>query len=299
MLHLRLLPLLLVPGFLFAQNKPKRRVNLPESIREVSGMAIRHNSELWLLNDSHNPPQLFLTGRVSGRVFEARTLPARNRDWEDLTVDPAGNLYIGDFGNNRNARHNLRIYRYNPDTGQLDSLLFRYPDQTAFPPASDHDWNFNCEAMVWLNDTLHLFSKNSFRGNFITKHYALPAGNAAFASNGANHEVVAELRDSFLLRNRVVTGAALSRDGRTLALTAYIVQRKWGIFPHTRAEVYFFTGFSGSDFFHGKKSRRRLPKFMISRQFESVVHVRDEWWLVANERHGQQKPAVWRIRKKR
>lgn len=296
MYALRLLLFLLFPGFLFAQKHPKRRVNLPETIREVSGMALRPNGELWLLNDSRNPPQLFLFNRENARIDEARMLPALNRDWEDLSVDPAGNLYIGDFGNNRNARRNLRIYRYNPDSKQLDSLLFRYPDQTAFPPASDRDWNFNCEAMVWLRDTLHIFSKNSFKGNFITKHYTLPAGNAAFAAG--NKEVTAQLRDSFLLRNRVVTGAALSRDGRTLALTAYIIQRKWGIFPHTKAEVYFFSNFSGSDFFHGKKSRKRLPKFMISRQFESVVHLRDEWWLVANERQGHQKPAIWRIRKK-
>ena len=101
------------------------------------------SGDLWLLNDSKNPPEIFRFDPVTQRLLETRRLPVSNRDWEDLAADDRGNLYIGDVGNNRNARRDLRIYRYNPAAQTLDSILFRYPDQTTFAPADERDWNFN------------------------------------------------------------------------------------------------------------------------------------------------------------
>ena len=286
---IRLLGLLafLSPMTAFSQHhKPPRRTQLPNELKEVSGMVRTVSGDVWMLNDSHNPAHLFRYDPLAGKVLETRRLPIPNRDWEDIATDPQGNLYIGDVGNNRNARRDLRIYRYHPGTGALDSILLRYPDQKDFAPTSDRWWNFNCEAVVWFRDSLHLFSKNSFRGNFYTKHYVVPARPGDY---------VAELRDSICLKNRVVTGAALSRDGRTLALTAYIIGKKWGFLPSTRASVFYFTGFRGSDFLHGEVLRKRLPKFLIARQFESVTQWDGDCWLVANEGRKPQFQSVWRV----
>lgn len=284
----RILFLLCLPTLLFSQNKVNRRSILPDVIREVSGMTIDPEGRLWLLNDSRNPPELFRFDLATGQLAETRLLPVPNRDWEDLAHDPLGNLYIGDFGNNRNARRDLCVFRYNLSTGALDSICFRYPDQQAFPPADQRDWNFNCEAMVYFQDSLHLFSKNVFKGNFVAKHYVVAAKPGHY---------VAELRDSVVLKNRVITGAALSPDGKTLALTGYIMGKKLGFLPYTRATAFFFTDFTGSRFLRGRKKTRRLPKCLIARQFESIVWWDEQHWLVANERRGVQKQAVWRIRK--
>lgn len=280
---------LLVPP-LFAQSQtacPPRRTPLPAELKEVSGMVRAASGDVWMLNDSRNPPLLFRYDPVQGKLLETRRLPVPNRDWEDLATDPQGNLYIGDVGNNRNARRDLRIYRYHPATGALDSILLRYPDQRDFAPANERWWNFNCEAMVWYRDSLHLFSKNSFKGNFYTKHYVVPARPGNY---------VAELRDSICLKNRVVTGAALSRDGQTLALTGYIIGKKLGFLPTTKASVFYFTGFAGSRFLRGKAVRKRLPKFLIARQFESVTQWEGDCWLVANEGRKPQYQAVWGLR---
>lgn len=282
------LAVLFLPLALFAQNQNlPRRTKLPAELKEVSGMVRTASGDLWMLNDSRNPPILFRYDPVAGKLLETRRLPVPNRDWEDLTTDPAGNLYVGDVGNNRNARRDLRIYRYHPATGQLDSILLRYPDQKAFAPTSDRWWNFNCEAMVWFNDSIHLFSKNSFKGNFYTKHYVVPARPGNYT---------AELRDSICLKNRVVTGAALSRDGQTLALTGYIIGKKLGFLPSTKASVFYFTGFSGSHFLKGKAVRKKLPKFLIARQFESVTQWDGDCWVVANEGRKPQFQAVWSLR---
>lgn len=240
-----------------------------------------------MLNDSRNPPILFRYDALQGKLLESKKLPVPNRDWEDLAHDPAGNLYIGDFGNNRNARRDLRIYRYDPATQQLDSILFHYPDQREFAPADESRWNYNCEAMVFFRDSLHLFSKNSFKGNFYSKHYVLPARPGKY---------VAELRDSIYLKNRVVTGAALSRDGKTLALTAYIIGTKMGFLPYTKSSAIYFNDFTGSQFFKGKMRRQRLPKFMIARQFESITQWDEKRWITANEGRKPQVQSVWRVK---
>lgn len=287
---IRLLPVLLAfffPFVLFSQNKIARRTSLPDALKEVSGMVRTPSGDLWMLNDSKNPPELYRFDPISEKLLETRRLPVANRDWEDLAADDKGNLYIGDFGNNRNARRDLRIYRYHPITQSLDSILLRYPDQTAFAPANERDWNFNCEAMVFFRDSLHLFSKNVFNGNFYTKHYVVPAQPGNY---------VAELRDSICLKNRVVTGAALSRDGQTLALTGYIIGKKLGILPYTKASVFYFTGFNDSNFLHGKQVRKRLPKFLIARQFESVTQWEGDSWIVANEGRKPQLQAIWRLK---
>ena len=283
-----LLACILFPLLSAAQEFPARRTLLPDAIREVSGMARTPEGRLWMLNDSRNPPELFLFDPVAGQLLETRTLPVPNRDWEDLTLAPDGHLYIGDFGNNRNARRDLCIFRYHPETRTLDSILFQYPDQQAFPPADDRDWNYNCEAMVFFQDSLHLFSKVVFKGNYVTKHYVLPARPGRYT---------AELRDSLFLKNRVVTGAALSPDGKTLALTSYIVGKKLGFIPYTRATAYFFTDFSGSRFLQGKRTSKRLPKCVFARQFESVTWWNAATWLVANEGRPGQRQAVWKVKR--
>ena len=264
-----------------------KRIPLPPALKEISGMTILPNGDMWLLNDSHNPPDLFKFDPVEKKILAVRHLPVQNFDWEDITSDHQGNLYIGDFGNNYNCRQNLRILVYNPATGYLDSIQFHYPDQKAFPPARQEDWNYNCEALVFFRDSLHLFSKNAFSGNFFTKHYVLPARPGNFT---------AELRDSLQLKNRVVTGAALSKDGLTLALTGYIIKTKLGFLPFTRASALFFTGFNEGYFLSGKIQRRRLPKFIFARQFESITPWNKTQWLVANENRKPQRHSIWRIK---
>lgn len=274
----------------FAQKAPipPRRTKLPAELKEVSGMVRLPSGDVWLLNDSHNPPILFRYDPLAHKLLETRRLPVPNRDWEDLTCDDKGNLYVGDIGNNYNRRKDLRVYRYNPGTGALDSILFRYPDQTAFAPADKRDWNFNCEAMVFYHDSLHLFSKNAFKGSFYSKHYVIPAKPGDY---------VAELRDSMHFKNRVITGAALSRDGKTLGLTSYIIGKKLGFIPYTKCSVFYFSDFKGSDFLHGKMRKKRLPKILIARQYESITQWDGDCWLVANEGRKPQFQSIWRLRK--
>jgi hypothetical protein len=271
--------LLLVAIFVFsaahAQSKPKKRFCLPPELPEVSGLYYAGPDSLWWHNDSGHEPVLCLTdGR--GRLKQSLRVPnALNRDWEDLAVDDQGRLYIGDFGNNRNARRDLCIYIFDLPSGKLDSIRFRYPDQLAFPPPPEQA-NFDLEGFFWHQDSLHLFSKNRVHaGNYYTKHYVLPARPGAH---------VAELRDSLYLKRRVVTAAALSPDAQTAALLTYWYKRFLGFIPITRTSIFLFEDFPGSDFLQGRRRHRRVPHCLLPKQYESLDFLDADQVYIASER---------------
>lgn len=150
-----------------------RVATLPDAVNESSGLLVAQQGQsFWTHNDGGSPPALYEID-TSGKLLRTLLLKGiRNRDWEDLAQDQKGNIYIGDFGNNNNTRRDLKIYKVHPlHPEQIDSIMFRYPDQTEFPP-KEKERNFDCEAFFWHADSLYLFSKN--RGKKNVKMYALP-----------------------------------------------------------------------------------------------------------------------------
>ncbi|HMQ50351.1 MAG TPA: hypothetical protein PKA00_23185 [Saprospiraceae bacterium] len=254
----------------------KKKIRLPEELKEVSGLYVAGTDSLWWLNDSGNAPALYLTeSRGAIKRFTLLGQPGvKNRDWEDLTHDDEGNIYIGDFGNNANRRQDLCIYKWMPG-GQLDSITFRYPDQTAFPPAHDKA-NFDMEGFFWYRDSLHLFSKSRLgNNNYTTRHYVLPdqAG-----------DYTAQLKDSLYLKKRVVTGAAISRDGKTVVLLAYRFKKLLGFIPLTPASVFVFQNAGDTFALSENYQKIRVPKCLLPTQYEAIDFADEQQVWVATER---------------
>ena len=83
----------------------------PSKLKEVSGMEIDKKGKIWVIEDSGNKDNIYRVDK-DGNIQESLEIDhAKNKDWEDLTMDANGNLYIGDFGNNKNAREDLVIYK--------------------------------------------------------------------------------------------------------------------------------------------------------------------------------------------
>ncbi len=277
MKHYLIFGCLIILAFpLLSQNFPnKKKYKLPEELTEVSGLYHASADSLWWHNDGGHGAELFLSDSRGNLLWKGALPGAINRDWEDLTADDKGNIYIGDFGNNLNRRRDLAIYIYNPASGALDSILFRYPDQQAFPPEPRYQ-NFDMEAFFWFQDSLHLFSKNRLhRGNYYTKHYTLPARPGAYE---------AMLRDSLYLKKRVVTAAAISPDGRSVALLAYWFKPFLGFIPITPADIFVLTDFEGADFLKGKVSRRKGVRCLWPTQFEALDYIGADSVWIASER---------------
>jgi hypothetical protein len=179
----------------------------------------------WSLNDSGNPPSLFLsdtTARVLGFV---RLTAADNVDWEAISAGPCGSawcLYVGDIGDNRAVRPTVTIYRLvEPDRARLDtrtaapreSLVLRYPDGPV-----------DAESMVVTRTGDIAIITKGRRGRPTV--YWVPAIAWDRPRRGKVPPTTLQrigdlpIRSSLLMR-QLVTDAALSPDEETLAVRTY------------------------------------------------------------------------------
>lgn len=229
------------------------------------------------LNDSGNGPYLFAFDSAGAGRGMWEVVGAQNRDWEAASLGPCSPgsgrgscLYIGDVGDNDARRSRLTVYRFQEpmvkhrgdslpttpvpirDVARLD---FVYPDRP-------HD----VEAMYVVNDgAVYLITKRRLLDGQGRPRQALlfriPA--SAWDSSGI---VTASLVDSLPLvpgevPGRQVTDAALSPDGRHLAVRTY-------------ADVFVFAVDSAS----GQPRHDVLPGFcaiagLRKRQGEGIG-----WW---------------------
>ncbi|MCP4438013.1 MAG: hypothetical protein GY810_03640 [Aureispira sp.] len=234
--------MLLGVGFANAQTL-ETLTNIPLDVEENSGMLLSSPNSIWLHNDSGDSAKLYQIDTLGNLLRTVLVTNAINVDWEDITQDQQGNVYIGDFGNNSNNRQNLKIYKItHPDsivgnTTTAEVIHYTYPDQTGFPPP-DAQKHFDMEAMFFLNDSLYLFSKNRTDPyDSYTKLYQIPADTGVY---------VATLLDSFDTQQAggfgaifSITAAAISPNGQRVALL-------------NASTVWLFSNFKGHDFFNGQ-----------------------------------------------
>lgn len=190
------------------------------ALRESSGVATsrQHPGILWTHSDAGNLAHVFATDPSGAARSRWRFRSGQNVDWEDIGLGPcpAGTcLYIGDVGDNAERRASVTIYRFpEPDPGvadglfdAADSLVIRYPDR----PRDVEALFVDDSSTVWL------VSKGRSDGIFL---YRVPA--AAWGGHAATAELVDTLPiRPHLAAGQAVTGAAISRDQRTVVARTY------------------------------------------------------------------------------
>lgn len=195
---------------------PQLKALLPTEVSETSGLFF-HNGRLWTHNDSGGKPILYALDTTTFEVVQRITLAqVKNKDWEEVCTD-GESVFVGDFGNNKGSRKNLRIFTFPlsalPADGdtiiQVDSILFRFADQTNFEKRK-HEHDYDCEAMFATDSCLYLLSKGWATGT--TRLYRLP-------KTPGKH--VAEVVNSFDSQG-LITGADYDRESRTLVVVGYV-----------------------------------------------------------------------------
>ncbi len=237
-------------------------------LNETSGL-IFFDGYIFTHNDSGNEPEIYKVDTVTGQIIQTiRLNNASNIDWEDIAQDDQY-IYVGDIGNNKGNRQNLRIYKINkeeiPEEGNItlsaEIIDYVYEDQNNAYKKSDH--NFDCEAMIVCNDSIYLFTKNWLDSK--TKLYSIPKPPGSYT---------AKLKNIYNI-NGLVTGAAYNPEENEIVLSGYINQL-WAPF------IFLLFDYNDNDFFSGNKRRIDFP-FIISSQTEGISYYDEKHAFISAE----------------
>ena len=239
---------------------------------ETSGVVFT-DGFVWTHNDSGNSNTIYRIDSVSNTVLQTVVISnATNVDWEDITAD-ADYLYIADCGNNNGNRTNLKIYRVAKSaltlpatTATADVINYSYSDQTIFTSLPNNN-NYDCESIIYYNDSLHLFSKDWVDKQ--TRHYVLPAIPGTYT---------AQFKET-LNAGYLITGAAIQNN-----ILAFIGYDNTGFAP---VYVYMCYDFKDGLFFNGNKRRFNASNALSYGQTEGIDFRNDGYGYITNERFKQ------------
>lgn len=244
--------------------------SLPNSLKEVSGIIYYPATDLiWTLEDSGNKNEIYgldSKGEIANTIVIEDT---DNLDWEDITKDTEGNLYIGDFGNNDNVRQDLCIYKINKNSLNEENAVpaykisFAYPEQKDFPPKKT-EMLYDVEGFFEFKNNFYLFTKNRSKGfdgtAFLYKIPNEPGFHQAVLMGKFN------TCDSY--NHCAITAATMSPDETKIVLL-------------THDKIILLENFKGDHFLEGTKTTLELNHFS---QKEAVCFKDDNVLLIADER---------------
>jgi hypothetical protein len=194
-------------------------------VKESSGVAasLRHPGTYFTHNDSGDYPRFYRFNEAGKVIQELRVKGATAQDWEDIASferDGEKFLAIGDIGNNGRKRKSLVLYVVKePDlqateVDVFEKIEFVYPDA------------YNAEAL--------LIMPGGREFQICVKMQKGPS--KVFAGSLEKTRGIQTLKlagevdlGGFIKESRMVTGGAVSPDGKFLALRTYMSAYEWDI----------------------------------------------------------------------
>ncbi|WP_316633607.1 hypothetical protein [uncultured Flavobacterium sp.] len=248
----------------------KTLYSLPKKLKEVSGITYFPETNLiYTLEDSGNANKIYAINS-DGKLDKTITITnATNVDWEDITKDKSGNIYIGDFGNNDNERKDLCIYKVNKNQLNKDlavaeyKVSFSYPEQTEFPPKKKELF-YDVEGFFEHENYFYLFTKNRSK-NFDGTAFIYKILNAPGTQKATK---IGEFKTCPNYNHCVLTSATISPDGKKVVLLSH-------------DKILLFEGFKGDLFHKGSQTEIKLDNFT---QKEAIVFKDNNTLLIADEK---------------
>jgi len=253
--------LLLLSSPIFADISPRYVAELSGTLRESSGMVTTGKGGFWTINDGTNGPLLHAAD-TNGNVYRSITLlNAFNYDWEDMTKDDDGNIYIADTGNKNSS--------YSPSGAYDDLSIYRIPNPDYFCenqvvagvinfrfPSSSVD---NAEGIFYYNDYIYITTKSDAIDNqpYAGRSYLYRVPSTPNPDQQYVAEFVSIIDVSIDAPSKdyyQVTAAALSPDGQLLLLMG---ERRFWIIRDFTPGVFFDGEMTAYDF-DGKLQREAV-----------------------------------------
>jgi len=259
---------------------------LPALLAENSGVVSLPENHLLWINDSGNEPILYLTDSA-GLLLREIKLPIQNRDWEELSRDECGNIYIGDFGNNNNQRKDLRIYKLDKNFEITDSILFTFP--ALLPFSSDNNkMSFDVEAMFWNKGKLHLFTKNKMHGNGLTTHYSLD-------DSSGNQEAL--FIENLFLDDYLITGACIKNNSSDVYLITYYYHFWLGFIPESDSRIFHYR-LVNDKMIATPRNHMTVPSWIAAAQYEAITCIDYHTAIISAEGRKFRRPFFRKIKLK-
>jgi len=180
-------------------------------IKESSGVVAsrRYTNVFWTHNDGGGPKKqvLYAIDREGNTRAFFSVIDVTLHDWEDIAIDDAGHLFIGDTGNNDAKRDTLAVYEMDEPNPQAaaGSISPKRAWNLRFPQAP-----FDCESLFVWKDQGYVISKVFDKARPQIFRFPLKETNEPLTL-----ELVATTKIE-----SPVTGADISADGRLLGLVA-------------------------------------------------------------------------------
>jgi hypothetical protein len=211
-----------------------------ETLSELSGLAVSEDG-YWAVGDGTADQSALVVAQLGGDCatvgglngIDANTgAPTDPFDPEDLAIDGDGNLWVADTGDNDGARDRIALHKITPD-GSTSTYRFTYPDRP-------HD----TEAMLLQPNGMPIFAtKDPGESKLYTPTAALDG-----ALDEANPMPMEEI-GSFKIKSTdtpggpekvhgislgdlastLVTGGAVSSDGKRAVLRTYTDAYEWSV----------------------------------------------------------------------
>lgn len=247
--------------------------DLPNNLEENSGLLSIKDSTVWVIEDNGNKDKIYkvdFKGKIQ-KILKVKN--AKNNDWEDLTKDTDGNVYIADIGNNNNDRKDLVVYKI-PDPEiepgdkiDAEKIEFYYPEQNEFPPVKSKRF-YDAEALLHQGNSLYIVTKN--RSNPFTGEaliYRLPDSKGKYEAT-----LISTIKICGDWKTCRITGMDVSPDGKKIVLLSY-------------GKLFILTDFEWDDF---SKATMTTIDLGIRNQLESVCFLNGSTLLLSDEiSHGQ------------
>lgn len=227
--------------------------DLPNDLKEVSALEYTPADRLlWIIEDSGNANNLYALDAKAQLTKTIKITNAKNEDWEDLTSDKQGNIYIGDFGNNNKKRDVYTIYKINTpakvtDTASAEIINFKLPKDLK---------PLDFESFFLFKNRFYIFSKDDKKGIMIS------------VENKKGDQKAKLLREFNLNgKDNKITSAAISTDGKTVLLLNH-------------DKVWKLTNFKSNDFFAGNIE---AIDFSHKSQKEGIIFITETEVFITDE----------------
>lgn len=240
--------------------------SIDSDLDEASAAQICGNPNIvWTIEDAGNKNNVYGMDFKGNIVRDIDIKNIKNVDWEDLTSDNEGNLYIGDFGNNSRKRRNFFIYKIENINNVEDETIAKTIQFTLPDNVKSEDF----ESFFLLNNQFYIFTKE-------TKNFKV----IKVPNNIGTHVATLVTEYNLKGKNNKITSAAISEDNATVVLLNH--DKLWKL-----------TNFKDDHFFEGDIEK---IEFNHNSQKEGICFKDNNTVVITDEDSGKEDNNIYTLK---